>query len=224
MPDACERCFWLKLRLKHQMPFTIFPGIFSSIDSYTKNVVHGWFDKRGRPPWLSALGELRGYVEPPHTSKFRIHLPEFDIELSGAVDGIFVRADGSWIIVDYKTARFTGTQDELFPTYEIQLNAYEIIADRLGHPPVTGLALIYFEPPADKSAAHSDDVARPDGFVLPFSSNLLPVPLDRSKVVKLLGRARQIYDMPAPPPGHAECKDCKRLQKVMDEIARRGEA
>ena len=39
LPDSCPRCFWLKLRAR-QLPFQIFPGIFSSIDAYTKRVAH----------------------------------------------------------------------------------------------------------------------------------------------------------------------------------------
>ncbi len=39
LPGFCLRCFWLKLHAR-QLPFQIFPGIFSSIDAYTKRVVH----------------------------------------------------------------------------------------------------------------------------------------------------------------------------------------
>jgi len=30
LPDFCPRCFWLKLHAR-QLPFQIFPGIFSAI-------------------------------------------------------------------------------------------------------------------------------------------------------------------------------------------------
>jgi len=40
LPDCCPRCFWLKLKAQNRLPFQIFPGIFSSIDAYTKRVVH----------------------------------------------------------------------------------------------------------------------------------------------------------------------------------------
>lgn len=35
IPDACPRCFWIKNNIK-SLPYQIFPGIFSSIDAYTK--------------------------------------------------------------------------------------------------------------------------------------------------------------------------------------------
>jgi len=34
-PEFCPRCFWLRAHAK-RLPFQIFPGIFSSIDAYTK--------------------------------------------------------------------------------------------------------------------------------------------------------------------------------------------
>lgn len=57
LPDFCPRCFWIKLKLHNRLPFQIFPGIFSSIDSYNKRIVHSWFDKHNAPPaWMRALG------------------------------------------------------------------------------------------------------------------------------------------------------------------------
>ncbi len=56
LTDFCSRCFWVKLHSRGQLPFQIFPGIFSSIDAYTKRVVHAWFDEFGKPPpWLKGL-------------------------------------------------------------------------------------------------------------------------------------------------------------------------
>ncbi len=49
------------------IPYQIFPGIFSSIDAYGKRLVHGWFDRhQSAPPWLSDLGNIKGYRNPPH--------------------------------------------------------------------------------------------------------------------------------------------------------------
>jgi len=42
LPDFCPRCFWLKTKARNKLPFQIFTGIFSSIDAYTKRVVHAW--------------------------------------------------------------------------------------------------------------------------------------------------------------------------------------
>ena len=44
MKGFCPRCFWISRRARP--PWQIFPGIFSSIDSYSKKVAHGQFDRR----------------------------------------------------------------------------------------------------------------------------------------------------------------------------------
>ncbi len=131
MPNFCPRCFWLKLKLNNKLPFQIFPGIFSSIDSYTKNIIHAFFDINGKfPVWLNGLGELVRYQKPPHYSKFNIVDNDSNVLLTGTPDGIFVKPDNSYLIVDYKTAKYTGRQDQLMPMYEVQLNAYGVIGEQ----------------------------------------------------------------------------------------------
>jgi hypothetical protein len=94
LPRFCPRCFWIKLKLNNKLPFQIFPGIFSSIDIYTKNIIHSWFDRHhSSPPWLSDLGELTGYINPPHYSKYSITDDDNDILFTGVPDGIFIRQD-----------------------------------------------------------------------------------------------------------------------------------
>ena len=44
LDDFCPRCFWLKLKLGFKLPFQIFPGIFSTIDSYSKKITWQYFD------------------------------------------------------------------------------------------------------------------------------------------------------------------------------------
>jgi hypothetical protein len=217
MPEFCPRCFWIKRNVPSGVPFQIFPGIFSSIDSYTKHVVHGWFDRHNSAPaWLADLGPIEGYIDPPHHSKFRFLHTETKILLTGSPDGVFVLPDGSYMIVDYKTAKFSGTQDELFPTYQTQLNAYAVIAEACGLKPVSKLALIYFEPITDKKVASKNDIIREDGFRMGFSARILPVRLDPMIIEPLLAKTREILDLPSPPNGRTGCKDCEKV----DELAR----
>ena len=85
LPNFCPRCFWIKLKMGNRLPYQVFPGIFSSIDSYSKRVVHSWFDNHQVPPvWLGGLGEIVDYLPPPHHSKFL---------LTGSPDGVFIRSD-----------------------------------------------------------------------------------------------------------------------------------
>ena len=216
LPDFCRRCFWIRLRVNDKLPFQIFPGIFSSIDSYNKRIVHRWFDRHGGPPpWLAGLGDIVGYREPPHFSKFTIVLEEFSLLLTGAPDAVLVRADRSHLIADYKTARYTGAQDRLLPMYEAQLNAYAMIGEECGLKPVSGLALIYMEPVTDDGAADQDESHREDGFVMGFSANIIPVSRDEGKLRPLFTRVRQIHDLATAPVGRSGCKDCGLLHQLI---------
>lgn len=211
----CPRCFWIKLSVS-KLPFQIFPGIFSSIDSYTKKIVHGWFDKyKASPPWLNPLGKIIGFKEPPHYSKFFIIDKEFNIKLTGAPDGILVRDDKSNVIVDYKTARYTEAQDELLPLYEVQLNSYALIGESNGFSPVSGLALIYFEPATDELDACDGNNHKKDGFSMGFKAHVHPVKLDLKTIRPLLAKTREIYDMKTPPNGVLGCDNCRNLEALI---------
>lgn len=215
LPGFCPRCFWLE-RHAEGFPFQIFPGIFSSIDSYGKKIVHGWFDRHGEPPpWLAGLGEIKGYVPPPHFSKFNVVHPETSIRLTGTPDGIFRLADGSHLIVDYKTAKFTPTQDALFPMYETQLNAYAYIGERCGLAPVSGLALVYTEPVTDDRTARQDTKVTREGFLMGFSAHIERVRISPPLVPRLLRKVRQVYDLPQPPKPTPGCGDCKLLDGLL---------
>lgn len=217
LDDFCERCFWIKRLTPNGVPFQIFPGVFSSIDGYSKRVIHGWFDNHGTcPTWLRDLGEIKGYIDPPHHSKFSIVDPETNILLTGSPDGVYIRPDGSHIIVDYKTAKYTGAQDKLFPMYEVQLNGYALIGQSRGLAPISGLALVYTEPLTDSNTATQDAVHHKSGFSMPFVARVLNVDLDTGRLRPLLIRTRDILDRKSAPEGRTGCKDCQRLDGLVD--------
>lgn len=220
LADFCPRCFWIKLRMRNHLPYQIFPGIFSSIDSYSKRVVHSWFDRHNRPPdWLDGLGALAGYVEPPSYRTFQIINEEYNVLLTGSPDGVFVRGDGSHLIVDYKTSRYTKNQDKLYPMYETQLNAYAHIGEQCGLNPVSGLALIYTEPLTDDASAGDDAIHNGQGFAMGFSVHIVDVLLDVKMLEPLMAKAREIYDLPDSPPGRSDCKDCQQLDSLLELAA-----
>jgi len=216
LPGFCPRCFWLKLKTHNRLPFQIFPGIFSSIDAYTKRVVHAGIDRNGGAPiWLKGLGEVTGYINPPHHSRFYIELPEYEMLLTGAPDGILTLSDGSIAIIDYKTAKYTGTQDKLMPMYMVQLNAYALITEHLRIGNVTKLALVYAEPVTDEETAAQSEIHSDEGFVMPFSISVHPTKLDFDQLPPLYRKAREIFELPEVPEGRSGCEDCERLDELM---------
>jgi hypothetical protein len=197
------------------LPYQIFPGIFNSIDSYGKKLVHGWFDRHGSaPPWLASLGEIKGYRPPPHHSKFQVLDAKSSVLLTGSPDGVLIRGDDSHLIIDYKTAKFTEHQDELFPMYEVRLNAYAYLGERCGFSPVSGLALIYTEPVTDATAAARDANMTQDGFLMGFSSHILTVRMELEVIPKLLRQVRLIFDSARPPESKQDCEDCRLLAEL----------
>ena len=212
MKGFCPRCFWLSRRAK--LPWQIFPGIFSSIDSYSKKVVHGHFERSGMPAWLAPLGELKGYRDPPSAQKFRVPVEQHGLLLTGAPDAIFQRSDGTLVIADYKTSRYTPGQDALLPVYRVQLNAYAYIAEQLGWNPVSALALVYTEPLTGDGAAVAGDAQRADGFALGFSAKIVPVERNPAMLPPLFARAAELHALDAAPPGRPGCEDCRKLDSI----------
>ena len=83
-PWFCQKCFWLKLRLKGKLPFQFFPGVFSSFDSFQKNLTWLHWERFRKPPsWLEPFGEISDLIQPPHWSKFRALDEKTGIELPG---------------------------------------------------------------------------------------------------------------------------------------------
>ena len=214
MPDFCPRCEWIKLKTK-KLPWQIFPGIFSSIDSYTKKVVHQWIDRKGsKPSFLEDLG-VTGYLPTPHWSKFRTLIKEFGITLSGMADDIWQTPDGLHV-PDYKTAKYTKNQDKLFPMYQAQVNGYARIGIAKGMN-VTGLSLVYMVPQTEESDAFDGSHPWNHIFKMNFAPHFIPITMDTDSLDPLLEKARQIYDGPIPSREWA-CQDCVTLEEVICKI------
>ena len=203
LSDFCPRCFWLERHLGKSP--SIFPGIFSTLDAVTKRNTHHSFARQNKPPkWLD-LPQAVAVVE--ESTFFKLPV-EYNWILTGQPDDIFELENKSYQIVDYKTAKFTGRQDELLPMYEIQLNAYAYLAEKYGFTPVSGLALVYFQP--------REDLEEDENFTLSFDIYQLKVKLDMMRVPKLLAKAREIVEQSEPPESAADCKGiCRWLGEAL---------
>jgi hypothetical protein len=217
LDDFCERCFWVKLKCQQHLPFQFFPGIFSSIDSYSKRITNSHYEKDGRlPKWFDALGELGQPIAVPHHSKFNFMDSTTGILLTGAPDEMFRRRDASLFIADYKTARLTEHQDALQGLYAVQLNSYGYVAEKIGMGKVTGLGLIYYEPETALTVADVDAVIQDSGFSMRFIAKVLPVELNPNSIPPLLARVRKIYDLPYASAGRPGCRDCRLLDGLVE--------
>ena len=217
LSDYCPRCFYIKLKLNNKLPWQIFPGIFSTIDSYSKKITWQYYKRYKKvPQWFNEFGNFVGLLSVPHWSKFFIVDSETGITLTGVPDDIIIMADGRYFIVDYKTARLTDLQDSLIPLYAIQLNCYALIFEKLGMGKIGGLGLVYYEPQGDSPVVNIDAVKKEDGFVMPFVAKLKGVKLDAEGVVMpLLKVVREMVSRDVVPKGRKGCEDCRRVEEVV---------
>jgi hypothetical protein len=222
MPGFCPRCFWITRHIR-RLPFQIFPGIFSSIDSYSKKITNRYFEGHSElVHWLAGQGLTGEPVKVPHHSKYNVLDEETGVLLTGMPDEILRLADGSYAILDYKTAKYTAAQDSLHPVYDIQLNVYAYIGERLEFNPVTRLLLVYYEPVTDITAHDVDLLVHDHGFQLGFAGKPLEVAINTARIPGLLRKVREIVDLPAAPRGQPGCADCLALNELIHLLAPAG--
>ena len=199
------------------LPWQGFPGIFSSIDRYTKQVVISHLHREGRqPPWMAGVGDVSGHIDPPHWSRFQATDGATGVTLRGEADAIFRLSDGSRAIVDYKTSRYNPDNRGQHRVYRAQLNAYAWIARRLGFPPVSRLALVYMEPATSDDEFNAPEVVNAAGFALGFRPRVVEVELAPGRLLgPLLRRAARIHATPAPPEARDGCRDCAALDGLL---------
>ena len=165
------------------------------------------------PQWLENDGINGDPVVGLHHSTFQSIENEFRILLTGVPDEI-IRSRVGLFIVDYKTSRRTDGQDSLKAMYEVQLNAYARIAEKLGMGKVKRLALIYYEPITDIGVEEISDELSDDGFSMKFRPQIVNVELQPETIPPLLRQARQIFDSPNPPQGQDGCKNCELIERM----------
>ncbi len=204
------------------LPWQGFPGIFSSIDRYTKRVVVGHLEREGNlPPWMSGIAEAPQHLEPPHWSKFQATDEETGVTLRGEADAVFRLAEGSCAIIDYKTSRYNPENRSQHRVYRAQLNAYAWIAQRLEFPSASRLALVYMEPATDPETVDIPGSVDGEGFALGFRPRVVEVELDTDRLIPpLLRQAARIHTLSDVPEPRDGCRDCAALEGLLSKLGR----
>ena len=217
----CPRCAWIRLHVR-PLPWQGFPGIFSSIDRYTKQVIINHLHREGRlPPWLAEVGDAVEHIDPPHWSKFQATDEATGATLRGEADAIFRLADGGCAIIDYKTSRYNPDNRSQHRVYRAQLNAYAWIARRLDFPRVSRLALVYMEPATGDEESGAPELVDAAGFSLGFRPRVVEVELAPDRLLPpLLRRAARIHELTSPPDARDGCRDCAALEGLLAAVGR----
>ena len=190
------------------------PGILFNMDRFEKILVEAHFAaKRRAPKWLASLG-CTGPVSFPR--KMTEELPKLGLTLVGMPDAVFSKQDGTLCLVDYKTAKYKGSDDPFMAIYETQLWGYARLLEHEGVGTVSSAALVYFGNTLHDHAEYPLDLLTSEGLSVPFEVTIREVTLDLKALDPLLKTFRVYADMPAPPDTIEGCKTCKRLNYLFD--------
>ena len=213
--DFCPRCFWYQVHMEFKMPFNgIMPGIMFNLDIFEKKIVDAYFAREEKlPKWLASLN-CTTTVDFP--SKMMQEFPDLDITLVGMPDAVFGNRRGKLIVVDYKSAHYKGDDDHFMPAYEIQLLGYAHLLESNGVGKVEGAALVYFQNSLKDYGQKPLELLTEKGFSAPFETRIHHVDLDMEDLEPLLVRIREVADTAMPPQGLEHCKDCGRLEQLLD--------
>jgi len=194
------------------------PGIFSSIDSYIKNVVRSYYSKEGKlPDWFPYVGEVVSFASVPSYQRYSFTKPQSGVTIRGVPDEVFQLEDGTYHIVDYKTTRLTAAQGGLFPMYEVQLNAYAYIGNRTFFSPVSALSLIYLDPDTDMASNPNLLSRSEDDLMLGFTLKVRGIDIKPDHFIEeLLQRANEINEAGIPPEHTSACRDCELLERLIE--------
>ena len=212
---TCPRCFWLRSKLKGQLPYQQFPAVFSQIDRFSKDLIKQSFDRGELPEWIKVHGDFREALPVPGHQKFKAFDQDSGVLLGGVPDALWVTGARELVIVDWKTSRVSEGELKKWESYVTQLNAYAWIAERQQNvelPPVRRLALLYTEPLSLKES--EEGISRANGFVLPFRTIWKEVELQPGRVEKLLLKAQSILSSETQPKSMRNCFECGKVDKM----------
>lgn len=209
-PDSCERCFKVLQRLNWKGPWNTFPSDYSRFDAAQQNHIQGHIAAYGKPPaWLSELGPIIGFIEPPHFHSFFFTNEECGVKIRGTADLILRRADGKLVVVDLKSAPPKGDQDAFAATYMVQVCSYARAAEERGLGTVADLAIVYLNAQYDAETMARQENSRSDGLAIPFQSTVHRVTRDDKALDALCRRFRELYDMTTWPEPEGDCNHCQ---------------
>lgn len=196
--EECKLCYWLKIKHGIMPPASIFPGVFSSINS----IVQG--DMVGKK--LSDFGKNLPNIKVIQQEGFVRSKPVqgTSVYLSGKYDLLCENGDGTHTIIDLKISKpEVGKIDK----YKTQLYAYKYA---LENPEdgcsynISKMALLIFYPESAKF--------NQNGAVLDFPAKWLEIPIDEAGFMDFIIKIDLLLKGDAPAEGET-CKLCDYRHK-----------
>ncbi len=200
----CPRCLWLQVNENKKRPRGIYPSLPDGMD----NVFKKYFDeyrRRGEmPPEIDGKVEGRLFDDAQKLRQWREFnfgrggmrgiIPEYDMELNGAIDDLVVAPDGAFVPFDFKTRGYP-TKEDTHEHYRTQLDLYALLFEKNGLLPAAYGYLLFFWP-------QSYDMGQTS-----FKTELVKMDVSPSRGMSALKKVRDIAGGPIPP-AHASCEYC----------------
>lgn len=208
--DECPRCFYLKVKHNFRRPAVPFPSIFTTIDGLMK----GFFQGQSTQTLDASLPAGHVLWASRRVQSVPIALPgrRETCILAGLFDSLLAFDDGSYGIVDFKTA---APKAHHVAFYGRQLHAY---AYALEHPadgqlhltPISRLGLFIVEP--------NEMTRQADGRIAYVGQvTWLEVPRDDAAFLNFLSEVMGLLEAPAPPPAAETCAWCAYRQSARQQ-------
>lgn len=212
VPDFCAACYWTLLHLKFKKPFDFgTPYIMQELDKHQKQLARVALQEEGQLP--DFFGPFKNATEIIPIDALSCYDAKTNLHLFGYPDLVFGYPDATAKILDDKTAHAKPEGDPLGHQYQGQLSLYKFMLEHGQNPrKVSGLGLLYYEfsglTDEEMANAYTDE-----SIEVRFKPRCVDIPIKGSDALvrELLSKVRKLLDMPEPPPGKKDCKDCELI-------------
>ena len=207
----CPRCFYLDRRLGVAQPPSFPFSLNSAVDALLKKEFDAYRSRGEAHPLMKEAGIDAVPFKHPHLNEWREALrggityqfPKTNLMLTGAVDDLWVKPDGSLIIVDYKStskAEEVTLDADWQISYKRQMEIYQWLYVKNGYTVDPTGYFLYCNGDAGRDAFNSR---------LEFFIKLLPYTGDHSWVEPKIRELYTCLQAPALPAPGADCDYCK---------------
>jgi len=204
--NQCKHCFVLKVKHGISQPSIPIPGIFSTIAGLQKNY---YSDMRTEefcpdlPPGVVNYGEK--WVR---SRTIQMEGCKSSFFISGRFDIVATLDDGSYAVLDFKTAKPSPDKNDL---YNRQLHAYTLALENpaegaMGLKPISRLGLLYFSPDNCEMVSLKRQA-------LQGNLDWVEIIRDDESFNSFLTEVIQLLDGPLPSPDPENCDWCAFLER-----------
>lgn len=200
----CPRCLWLHFNEEVKRPRGLFPSLPDGMDNIFKKYFDSYRIKKELPPEIAGKVDAKLFEDKEKLELWRnidfgrggLHatIPEYKINLRGAIDDLLIDKQGKYVPLDFKTRGYPAKNDT-HQHYQHQLDLYALLFEKNDLQPADYGYLLFFWP------------EKYENFKTHFEIDLIKVDVSSVRALNLLIRVRAIIDSPKPE-SHTDCEYC----------------